>query len=348
MAGIAVPARTRPQGRRAVMLVTGGAVAAVGLVLLAAGPGVLDAFGLNDILRLLVPVTIVAAGITIALGAVTNRVAYRLLVPGGLWLILFYLLPMAQLAGVSLQSGTFESGFRFTGEWSNYLEGFTTFGPQFLRSILYAGLATAIALVIAYPLAYSIAFRGGRYKNLLLVLVLMPFLTPFLLRTLAWKVILADDGIIVDTLKAVGLVAPNGRLLATGVAVVAGIVYNFLPFMTLPIYVSLEKIDHSLIEAANDLYARPAVAFRKVTWPLSLPGVVSGTLLTLIPAAGDYVNAQLLGTPQQFMIGNVIQSRFLVVLDYPVAAALSFTLMVAILALIVPYVRATGTEELVA
>ncbi len=277
-----------------------------------------------------------------------RAVPYLLLLPGGLWLFFFYLVPMGRLAAVAFQEGTFQEGFRFAWRWDNFGEAFTTFGAQFSRSFIYAGMATAAALMIAYPLAYFIAFRGGRFKNLLVVLVLMPFLVPFLLRTLAWKIILADDGPVVDALRVIGLVADDGRLLATGTAVVAGIIYNFLPFMTLPIYVSLEKIDRSLVEAANDLYASPAVAFRKVTLPLSMPGVVAGTLLTLIPAAGDYVNAQLLGTPQQFMIGNVIQSRFLVVLDYPVAAALSFTLMLAILGLIIPYVRVTGTEDLVA
>ncbi len=241
-----------------------------------------------------------------------------------------------------------ETGFDFVWRWSNFSAVYDTFGAQFIRSFVYAGLATAVALVISYPLAYFIAFRAGRWKNLFLVLIVLPFLVPFLLRTLAWKIILADDGLVLDTLKTVGLVSDNGKLLATAIAVVAGITYNFLPFMTLPIYVSLEKIDRSMLEAAADLYANPALGFWKVTWPLSRPGVVAGTLLTLIPAAGDYVNAQLLGAPQQFMIGNVIQSRFLVVLDYPVAAALSFTLLLAILALVIPYVRATGTEELAA
>jgi len=277
-----------------------------------------------------------------------RRVPYLLLLPGGLWLIFFYILPMLQLAGTSLKSGSFAEGYTFSWQFSNYGAGVTDFSSQFIRSITYAGLATLITFVIAYPLAYFIAFKGGRYKNLLLVLVIMPFLFPFLLRTLAWKIILADDGFVVDALKAIHLVAPNGRLLATGTAVVAGIAYNFLPFMTLPLYVSLEKIDPAMIEAAEDLYANPRTAFRKVTFPLSMPGVVAGTLLTLIPAAGDYVNAQLLGTPQQSMIGNVIQSRFLLVLDYPVAAALSFTLMLAILAMIIPYIRFTGTEDLVA
>ncbi|MDH3498986.1 MAG: ABC transporter permease [Acidimicrobiia bacterium] len=277
-----------------------------------------------------------------------RTVPYLLLVPGGLWLLFFYVAPVAQLAAVSLQEGTFETGYLLTWRWANYTDALRTFSSQFIRSFVYAGVATAAALVIAYPLAYAIAFRGGRFKNLLLVMVLMPFLTPFLLRTLAWKVILADSGVVVGALQSIGVLAENGRLLATGWAVVAGITYNFLAFMTLPIYVSLEKIDPSLIEAAQDLYASPAVAFGKVTLPLSLPGIVAGTLLTFIPAAGDFVNAQLLGNPQQLMIGNVIDSRFLRVLDYPTAAALSFTLMIVILSLIIPYVRAAGTEELVA
>jgi spermidine/putrescine transport system permease protein len=275
-------------------------------------------------------------------------VPYLLLLPGGIWLIMFYLIPMIQLAGVSLQEGSYQTGYQFTWAWDNYSAAFTSFGGHFIRSILYAGTATLLALLIGYPLAYAIAFRGGRYRNLLLILVLMPFLTPFLLRTLAWKVILADSGWVVGVFQSMGILADNGRLLATGWAVVAGITYNFLAFMTLPIYVSLEKIDPSLIEAAQDLYSNPRTAFRKVTLPLSRAGIVAGTLLTLIPASGDFVNAQLLGNPQQLMIGNVIDSRFLRIVDYPTAAALSFTLMVAILLIVIPYVRAVGTEDLVA
>lgn len=277
-----------------------------------------------------------------------KRVPYLLLLPGAIWLVLFYVIPMIQLAGVSLQEGSFQTGYEFTWAWGNYSAAFSQFGEHFIRSILYAGTATLLALLIGYPLAYAIAFRGGRYRNLLLILVLMPFLTPFLLRTLAWKVILADSGWVVGVLQSIGIIAENGRLLATGWAVVAGITYNFLAFMTLPIYVSLEKIDRSLIEAAQDLYSNPRTAFFKVTLPLSRAGIVAGTLLTLIPASGDFVNAQLLGNPQQLMIGNVIDSRFLRIVDYPTAAALSFTLMVAILLIVIPYVRAVGTEDLVA
>lgn len=274
-------------------------------------------------------------------------VPYGLLLPGGIWLIVFYVVPMLRLVSVSLQTGIFPN-YEFSWAWANYSELVTNYGSQAVNSLLYAFMATVIAFSIAYPLAYFIDFRGGRWKNFLLVMLLLPFLMPFLLRTLSWKIILADNGLLVDVLKALGVLGEDGRLLATGVAVVAGIVYNFLAFMALPIYVSLEKIDKSLVEAANDLYASPAVAFRKVTFPLSRPGVVAGTLLTFIPAIGDYVNAVLLGTPQQFMVGNVIQSRFLVVLDYPVAAALSFTLMIVTVLLIIPYVRASGTEDLVA
>ena len=273
-------------------------------------------------------------------------VPYLLLLPGLLWLAVFYVVPVLRLVGVSLQEGVYPI-YRFNWVWSNYTRAFSEFGPQLGRSLLYGVTATVVALLIAYPLAYGIAFRGGRFKNLLLVLLLMPFLMPFLLRTLSWKIILADNGLVVEALKTVGLLADDGRLLATGIAVVSGLIYAFLPFATLPIYVSLEKIDRSLLEAAQDLYANHFVAFWKVTWPLSLPGVIAASLLTVIPATGDYINAQLLGNPQTTMIGNVIQTRFLTVLDYPLAAALSFTLMAAILVLIFSYVRATGTEDLI-
>jgi spermidine/putrescine transport system permease protein len=272
---------------------------------------------------------------------------YLLLIPGIAWLGFFFLVPILRLVNVSLQSGIYPR-FTFTWQFDNYTRLWTTYGGQALNSLRFALIATVICLVLAYPLAYFIAFRGGRWKNFLVVMLLMPFLMPFLLRTLSWKIILADEGLVVSTLKSIGLMGANQTLLATSVAVVAGIAYNFLPFMALPIYVALEKLDRSLNEASADLYATPWETFRRVTLPLSMPGVVAGTLLTFIPAVGDYVNVALLGSPSEFMIGNVIQSRFLVALDYPVAAALSFTLMVVIVALLVPYVRATGTDELVA
>jgi spermidine/putrescine transport system permease protein len=271
---------------------------------------------------------------------------YLLLAPGLLWLAVFFLVPLGFLAYQSLESGSFDVGYSFSWAWGNYWDAIDTYHEQFLRSLVYAGLATIIALAISYPLAYWIAFRGGRWKNLLLLAIIAPFFVTYLIRTLAWETILSDNGFVANTLRHVGLLGTDGRLLATSVAVVAGITYNFLPFMALPLYVSLEQIDPRLIEAAQDLYAGKARAFLRVTLPLSLPGVFAGTLLTFIPAAGDFINAQLLGTPRQHMIGNVIQSKYLELTDYPAAAALSFVLMAAILAGVLLYARALGTERL--
>ena len=272
---------------------------------------------------------------------------YALLTPGTAWLLVFFVVPMYYLAKMSLEQGLFPI-FSFSWAWHNFSDAVTEFKPQFLRSIEYAGIATAIALLISYPLAYWIAFRGGRWKNLFLLLVIAPFFVTYLIRTLAWETILADDGVVVRVLKDVHVLGADGRLLATSAAVIAGITYNFLPFMVLPLYVSLEQVDPRLIEAASDLYANSAVSFARVTLPLSLPGVFAGVLLTFIPAAGDFINAQLLGTPQQYMIGNVIQSQFLELRDYPTAAALSFVLMGAILVLVLIFARALGTDRLTA
>jgi spermidine/putrescine transport system permease protein len=272
---------------------------------------------------------------------------YLLLAPGLAWLGLFFLVPVYYLGITSLQDGDIAAGFRFAWAWENYWDALTTYREHLLRSIRYAGTATLLAFAIGYPLAYWIAFRGGRWKSLLLLLVIAPFFVTYLLRTIAWQTILADAGPVVGILRDAGLLDDTGRLLATSLAVVAGITYNFLPFMVLPVYVSLEQIDRSLIEAAQDLYASRLQAFLRVTLPLSLPGVFAGTLLTFIPAAGDFVNATLLGTPAQFMIGNAIQSRFLVVLDYPQAAALSFVLMSTVLVVVLLYVRLLGSERLI-
>src|SRR3712207_4779307 len=266
-------------------------------------------------------------------------VPYLLLAPGLAWLALFFLVPTYYLASTSLQTGNIFDGYVFSWAWENYRDAFTTYEGHFLRSLQYAGIATLAALLISYPLAYWIAFRGGRWKNLLLLLVIAPFFVTYLIRTLAWKTILADQGVVLDVLRALHLVGEDGRLLATTTAVVAGITYNYLPFMALPLYVSLEQIDGRLIEAANDLYASATKAFLRVTLPLSLPGIFAGTLLTFIPAAGDFINAELLGTPRQQMIGNAIQSRFKEVADYPQAAALSFVLMATLLVAVVVYMR---------
>jgi spermidine/putrescine transport system permease protein len=271
---------------------------------------------------------------------------YLLLGPGLAWLIVFFLVPMYYLATTSLQTGSLEVGYTFSWAWGNYRDAITTYHTQFARSLEYAGIATIAALLVSYPLAYWIAFRGGRWKNLFLLLVIAPFFVTYLIRTLAWETILADGGPVTGFLRTIHVLGPNGRLLATSVAVIAGITYNFLPFMVLPIYVSLEQFDARLLDAAHDLYASRVWSFLRVTLPMSLPGVFAGTLLTFIPAAGDFINAQLLGTPSQYMIGNVIQSKFLELTDYPQAAALSFVLMAAILALVLVYARLLGTERL--
>jgi spermidine/putrescine transport system permease protein len=283
-------------------------------------------------------------------GRARRRTPYLLLLPGMLWLALFFAIPIVTLFGTSLNTpvpggdiGQFQQTFRF----ANYVDAIQAYYPQFIRSFVYAGLATLIALLIAYPLAYMIAFKSGRLRNLLLVLVVAPFFTSFILRTIAWRQILADEGWPVKTLKFLHLLPADATLTASGIAVVAGITYNFLPFMTLPLYASLERIDPRLIEAGGDLYANGLTVLRKVTIPLSMPGIVAGTLLTFIPAAGDYVNASLLGTSRTQMIGNVIESRFFRVVDYPTAASLSFILMAAILILVTLYIRRAGTEELV-
>jgi len=318
---------------------------------------------------------------------------YLLLLPGLLWLVVFYVYPAFQMFLTSLWTGNLDTGYQQTWNWGIYQEAITEYWPWLARSIIYGGLATILAFALGFPLAYAIAFRGGQYKNVLLFLVIAPFFTSFLLRTISWKIILADSGLVLGPLKQIGILPEEFRLLATPAAVIAGITYNFLPFMTLPLYVALEKIDKRLIEAAEDLYAGPwrpqgtvaglaiggvlglvvglvmdygpfalsipfglsgaaigtwliSQAFIRVTLPLALPGIFAGSLLTFIPAVGDFVNAELLGNPQSLMIGNVIQARYLQVTDYPTASALSFILMLAILIGLFIYARIIGTEEL--
>ena len=287
---------------------------------------------------------------TPAQGLIRRRgLPYWLLLPGMAWLGVFFVIPLISLFSTSLQapvSDNPDDGFYFAWDFANYPEALSRYGEQFLRSFIFAGTATLLALAIAYPLAYFIAFRAGRFKAFLLVLVVAPFFASFLIRTLAWKTILADEGFVVETLNALNLL-PQDRILNTPIAVITGLTYNFLPFMILPLYAALDKIDPRLAEAGADLYAHPLTTFRTVIWPLSLPGVVAGTLLTFIPAAGDYINARLLGSTNDRMIGSVIDSQFIIVRDYPIASALSFLLMAAILILVSIYIRRAGTEDLV-
>ena len=273
-----------------------------------------------------------------------RSVAYFLLTPGTVWLVIFFIIPLYYMAKLSLYSGVV-GAFHFNWAWSNYSEALELYDTQFVRSFIYAGIATLLCLLIAYPLAYVIAFKAGRWRNLMLFAVVAPFFTTYLIRTLAWETILSDESPVTEFLHTIG-VAPSGHILATGAAVVAGITYNFLPFMVLPLYASLERIDVRVLEAAKDLYASASSTFWKVTLPLSLPGVVAGTLLTFIPAAGDYVNAEFLGGANNRMIGNVIQSLYLTQSDYPAAAALSFVLMALIMIAVFVYIRFAGSEAL--
>jgi spermidine/putrescine transport system permease protein len=277
-----------------------------------------------------------------------STLPYLLLMPGLLWLVLFFIVPIFSLGQMSTKvagadTGEFVQGYRF----ANYIDAFSASQEQFFRSFFYGILATLIALAIAYPLAYAIAFKSGKWKNVLLVLVVAPFFVSFLLRTIAWKQILGEEGPVVSVLRGLHLISPQTSITSSAFAVVTGLAYNFLPFMTLPLYASLERIDPRTLEAAGDLYANGITTFRKITLPLSMPGVVAGTLLTFIPAAGDYINATILGSPANKMLGNVIEARFFKIVDYPAAAALSFTLMATILVLVTVYIRRAGTEELI-
>ena len=273
-------------------------------------------------------------------------IPYLLTLPGVLWLAVFFLVPMAAMFSLSLQEGSLEEGYRFTAHWQTYLEALGKYDTQLLRSLGYGLIVTLVTLAISYPMAYWIAFRAGRNKNLFLLLILLPFFTPFIIRTLSWKFILADEGIFLGTLKDWGLLADSYQVLATPTAVICGMIYNFLPFMALPLYVALERIDPALLDAASDLYSNKVHSFLRVTLPLSLPGVFAGSLLTFIPSVGDFINPDLLGGVNTTLIGNVIQREFQTTFDFPEGAALSFLLMFGILVGVALYARVLGSEEL--
>lgn len=272
-------------------------------------------------------------------------VPYLLILPGGLWLVIFFAIPVIVLISLSTQQGNIVDGFTQTFHFANYASAWDNYHDQFIRSLLYGGIATILCIAGGYPVAYWIAFRGGARKSTYLFLLLLPFFVSFVLRTVSWQYFLSDNGILLSPLKSAGILPQNFRILATGTAVVGGLTYNYLPFMVLPIYVALERIDPRLVEAAQDLYATKAAAFRRVVLPLSLPGMFAGVLLTFVPVAADYVNAAILGGTGNTMIGNIIQDEFLNVQDYPTGAALSFMLMAILLIGMFSYARALGTEE---
>jgi spermidine/putrescine transport system permease protein len=270
---------------------------------------------------------------------------YYLILPGWLWLVIFFVVPTLVMLSVSTMTGDLVSGFKQTFTWSNYSHAWTLHQTQFIRSIIYGLIATILCLLIAYPVAYWIAFRGGAHKASLLFLLLLPFFVSFVIRTQSWNQILSDNGMVLSPLKSLGIVGSDFHILATPVAVIGGLTYNFMPFMVLPIYVALERVDPALLEASADLYASKVSAFLRVIFPLSIPGVFAGVLLTFVPVASDYVNASILGGTNTTMIGNVIQTEYFTNLDYPTAAALSFMLMAALLIGVFIYARVLGTED---
>jgi spermidine/putrescine transport system permease protein len=277
---------------------------------------------------------------------VRARIApYLLVLPGGLWMVVFFVVPILAMLSMSMTQGNLADGFPFTFHWQNYIDGISTYHVLFWRSLYYGLIATVLQIVIAYPVAYWIAFRGGARKSMYLFLLLLPFFVSFVLRTESWKFMLSDNGIVLGTLKNWHLLSANAHVLATTPAVIAGLTYNYLPFMILPIYVSLERVDPRLLEASYDLYATRPQAFRKVIFPLSLPGVFAGIVITFVPVTSDYVNALILGGPSNSMIGNAIQLAYLQNGQYPIASALSFTLMGGLLIFLFLYARALGTED---
>ena len=275
-----------------------------------------------------------------------RRIApYLLVVPGGVWLLVFFAVPMLAMLSLSLQEGDIVNGYRFTGHWQNYTQAVSAYQMQIVRSLIYGGVATIALIALSFPVAYWIAFHGGRRKSTYLFLVLLPFFVSFVLRTISWRQILTDEGPVLQPLREAGLISPAFHILGTPFAVIAGLVYNFLPFMVLPIYVALERIDPRVVEAARDLYADPITTFRRVIFPLALPGVFAGVLMTFVPASSDYVNSEVLGSSETTMIGQVIQAQFLDNSDYPTASALSFVLMFVLLIGVFTYARMLGTED---
>jgi spermidine/putrescine transport system permease protein len=282
----------------------------------------------------------------VSAGRLGARLApYYLILPGWLWLLLFFVVPTFVMLSVSTQTGDIVSGFKQTLHWHTYVEGWSRYHVQFERSLVYGLVATVACLVIAYPVAYWIAFYGGTRKSSLLFLLLLPFFVSFVIRTQSWNFILSDNGMVLTPLKHWHVLPQDYHVLATPFAVIAGLTYNFLPFMVLPIYVALERLDPALLEASADLYASKRAGFTKVVLPLSLPGVFAGVLLTFVPASADYVNASILGGNGTTMIGNVIQTEYFTNLDYPTASALSFILMAMLLVGVFAYARALGTED---
>ena len=275
-----------------------------------------------------------------------SAIPYLLGLPAGAWLLAFFVIPLVAILALSLMVGNPVRGFTLTWNFGIYPDALSQYATQYGRSFLYGGISTLISLVVMYPVAYWIAFHGGRYKSTFLFLILLPFFVSFVIRILSWQFILADEGIVLGTLKDLHLVPAGVHVLSTPTAVIAGLTYDALPFMALPIYVSLEQIDRALVDAGADLYANPREQFVRVTLPLSAPGIYAGVLLVAITNIGDYVSAAILGGPSTTMIGNIIQTQYIQNSDYPLASALALMLMIVLLVGMYLYARAFGTRRL--
>ena len=271
---------------------------------------------------------------------------YFLGAPAILWLIVFFLIPLVTMLSLSIQTcNSITLACKQTFHFAEFSEVLDRYGTTFVRSLIYAGLATLIALIVCFPVSYWIAFRAQR-KNFFLLMLLVPFFVSFVIRTTAWYTLLADNGVVVKALRSLPAVPDTFHILATPVAVISGIAYNYLPFTALPLYVALERIDRRVLEASHDLYATRRVAFTRVVLPLAIPGIFAAFLLTFVPAAGDYVNASILGGTNTVMIGQVIQKQFLEAADYPSASALAAILLVMMLIGIALYAKFLGSRTI--
>ena len=272
-----------------------------------------------------------------------RRFAGLTLLPGAAWLVLLFLVPLAITLAISF-GVTDELGNAIYG-WNpeNYSRVFDPlFAPVLLRSVAYAFGTVALCLLIGYPIAYYIARFGGRYKYLLVALVVLPFLVNYLIRVYAWVAILSDEGLVNGLLVDLGLTTDGVRFLNTPYAVIGGLVYGYMAFMILPVYAALDRMDPSLIEAGKDLYANGWQTFRHVTWPATFQGVLAGAVLVFLPAVGDFISAQLLGGPDTYMVGNLIHQQFFEANNFPFGAALTTVLMAFLLIFMIFYLRSAG------
>ena len=268
-----------------------------------------------------------------------NRFAGAFLLPGALWLLLLFVVPLGFLLAISF--GTTDDLGQAIYGWNpeNYSRVFDpAFIPVLVRSVGFALATVVLCLLIGYPVAYYIAIFGGRWKNVLLALVVLPFFVNYLVRTYAWIAMLGDDGLVN------GLLDSELRFLNTPYAVIGGLVYGFLAFMILPVYAALDRMDPALIEAGKDLYGGPWQTFRHVTLPHTVQGVLAGAVLVFLPAVGDFVAASLLGGPDEVMVGNLIQQQFQASDNWPFGAALTVVMMAFLLVWMVLYLRAAARE----